>query len=78
MAQDKQMKRDKGVTFKNCAPFTKCISRINNTDIDNAHGIDIVMPMYNLIEYSDNYSKTSGSLWQYCKDDPNDNLANFE
>ena len=42
--------RDKGVTFKNCAPFTKCISRINNTDIDNAHDIDIVMPMYNLIE----------------------------
>ena len=55
--------RDKGVTFKNCAPFTKCISRINNTDIDNAHDIDIIMPMYNLIEYSDNYSKTSRSLW---------------
>ena len=57
--------RDKGVTFKNCAPFTKCISRINNTDIDNAKDIDIVMPMYNLIECSDNYSKTSGCLWQY-------------
>ena len=54
--------RDKGVTFKNCAPFTKYISRINNTNIDNAQDIDIVMPMYNLIEYSDNYSKTSGSL----------------
>ena len=54
--------RDKGVTFKNCAPFTKCISRINNADIDNAHHIDIVMPMYNLIEYTDNYSKTSGIL----------------
>ena len=54
--------RNKGVTFKNCATFTKCISRINNTDVDNAHDIDIVMPMYNLIEYSDNYSKTSGSL----------------
>ena len=53
---------DKGVTFKNCALFTKCISRINNTDIDNAHDIDIVMPKYNLIEYRDNYSKTSGSL----------------
>ena len=62
--------RDKGVTFKNCAPFTKCISRINNTDIDTAQDIDIVMPMYNLIEYSDNYSKTSGSLWQYCKEIP--------
>ena len=68
--------RDKGVTFKNCAPFTKCISRINNADIDNAHDIDIVMPMYNLIEYSDNYSETSGSLWHNYKDDPNDNLAN--
>ena len=68
--------RDKGVTFKNCAPFTKCISIINNTEIDNTHDIDIVIPMYNLIEYSDNYSKTSGSLWQYYKDDPNDNLAN--
>ena len=65
--------RNKGVIFKNCAPFTKCISRINNTDIDNAQDIDIVMPMYNLIEYSDNYSKTSESLWQYYKDDPNDN-----
>ena len=70
--------RNKGVIFKNCAPFTKCKSRINNTDIDNAQDIDIVMPMYNLIEYSDNYSKTSGSLWQYYKDDPNDNLANSE
>ena len=55
--------RDKGVTFKNCAPFTKCISRINNTEIDNAKDIDIAMPMQNLIEYSDNYLKTSGSLW---------------
>ena len=67
--------RDKGVTFKNCVPFTKCISRTNNTgiDIDTAQDNDIVMPMYNLIEYSDNYSKTSGSLWQYYRDGPNDN-----
>ena len=70
--------RDRGVTFKNYAPFTKCTSRINGTDIDNARDIDIAMPMYNLIEYSDNYSKTSGSLWQYQKDDPNVNLANSE
>ena len=77
-AAERADERDKGVTFKNCAPFTKCISRINNTDIDNAHNIDIVMPMYSLIEYSDNYSKTSGSLWQYYKDDPNDNTANSE
>ena len=59
---------NKKVIFKNCAPFTNCISEINNTQIDNAKDIDIVMPMYNLIEYSDNYAKTTGSLWQYCKD----------
>ena len=46
--------------FKNCAPFRKCI-----THIDNANNLDITMPMYNLIEYSDNYSDTSGSLWQF-------------
>ena len=68
---------NKKVIFKTCAPFTNCISKINNTQIDNAEYIDIVMPMYNLIEYSDNYSKTSGSLWQCCKDIPavNDNGA---
>ena len=54
---------DKGVVFKNCAPFTNCIGEINNTQVDNVKDIDIVMPMYNLIEYSDNYMKTSGSLW---------------
>ena len=66
---------NKKVIFKNCAPFTSCISKINNTQIDNAEYIDIVMPMYNLIEYSDNYSKTSGSLWQYCKEIPAVNNA---
>ena len=70
--------RDKGVVFKNCVPFTNCISEINNTQVDNAKDIDIVMPMYNLIEYSDNYAKTSGSLWQYYRDEPNANLANSE
>ena len=50
---------NKKVIFKNCAPFTSCISKINNTQIDNAKYIDIVMPMYDLIEYNDNYSKTS-------------------
>ena len=59
---------NKKVLFKNCAPFTICINETNNTQVDNAKDIDIVMPMYNLIEYSDNYSKTSESLWQYCKD----------
>ena len=62
--------RNKGVSFKNCAPFTNCISEINNMQIDNAKDIDIVMPMYNLIEYSDNYAKTTGSLWQYFRDEP--------
>ena len=70
--------RNKGVIFKNCAPFTDCISEINNTQIDNAKYIDVVSPMYNLIEYSDNYSKTSGSLWQYYRDDPNDNITQSE
>ena len=66
--------RDKGVSFKNCAPFINCISEINNMQIDNAKDIDIVMSMYNLIEYSDNYAKTSGSLWQYFRDEPDDNI----
>ena len=54
--------RNKGVVFKNCAPFINCISEINNTQIGNAKDIDIVMSMYNLIEYSDNYAKTTGRL----------------
>ena len=61
---------NKKVIFKNFAPFTNCISKINNTDIDNAKYIDIVMPMYNFIEYSYNYWKTSGRLWQYYKNIP--------
>ena len=70
--------RNKGVIFKNSVPFTKSISKVNDTEIDNARDIDIVMEMYNLIEYCDNYSKTSGSLWQYYKDGPSDNLADSE
>ena len=66
---------NKKVIFKTCAPFTDCIRKINNTKIDNAEYIDIVMPMHNLIEYGDNYSKTSGSLWQYCKEIPAVNNA---
>ena len=72
---------NKKVIFKNCAPFTNCISEINNMQVDNAKDTDIVMSMYNLIEYSDNYSRTSGSLWQYCKDIPvvdnNNAIVNF-
>ena len=73
---------NKKVIFKNCAPFTNCISKINNTQIDNAEYIDIVMPMYNLIEYSNNYSKTSGSLWQFLKEiltvDNAGNIVDFD
>ena len=61
---------NKKFIFKYCAPLTDCISKINNTQVDNAKVIDILMPMYNLIEYNDNYSETSGSLRQYCKDIP--------
>ena len=72
----------KKVIFKNFAPFTNCISKINNTYIDNAEYIDVIMLMYNLIEDSDNYSKTSGSLWQYRKEIPavNDagNIVDFD
>ena len=58
--------------FKNCAPFTKCISNY----IGSAHNLDIIMPMYNLIEYSDNYSDTSGNLWQFKRGEQNMNNRN--
>ena len=66
------------VAFKNCAPFTKRIAEINETFIDDAEHINITIPMYNLIEYSDNYSDTSGNLWQFKRDEiiGNINLAN--
>ena len=72
---DKKIKR---LIFKNCAPFSNCINSINNIQIENAKYIDVVIPMYNLIEYSDNYSKTSVSLWQYYRDDPNNNITQSE
>ena len=56
--------------IKSCATFADCVSKIHITQIDNAKDIDVVMPIYNLIVYSDNYSETSGSLWQYCRDKP--------
>ena len=62
---------DNKLAFENNAPFVSCISKINNTLIDNAEDLDVVMPMYNLLEYSKNYSKTTGSLWNYYKDEPN-------
>ena len=56
------------VAFTNCAPFTKCITKIDGTTIYDADDLDLVIPMYNLIEYSLNYSETTGSLWFYSKD----------
>ena len=60
----------KNIITKNCTPFTNCIRERNNTQIHNGKGTEIVMPMYNLTEYSDNYSKTSGSLWHWFRDEP--------
>ena len=60
--QNEQTKKDKEILFKNCAPFTECTIKINNTQIDYAKYLDVAMPMYNLVENSDNCSKTSGSL----------------
>ena len=57
------------VAFKNCAPFKECRTEINETFVDKTKHINIAMPMYNLIEYSDNYSDTSGSLWQLKRDE---------
>ena len=62
---------DKKLAFKNNAPFTSCISKIDNTLIDTAEDLDIVMPMYNLLECSKNYRKTTGSLWNCYRDEPN-------
>ena len=68
--------RNRFLAFKNNAPFTNCISKINNVLIDNAEDLDVVMPMYNLLECSKNYTKTTGSLWNYYRDEPNDFPAN--
>ena len=57
------------VAFKNCAPFSTCTTKINDVFVDEANHIYIAMPMYNLIEYNDNYSRTLGSLWQFKKDE---------
>ena len=60
----------KKLVFKNNAPFINCISKINGTKIDNAEDFDVIMPMYNLLEYSKNYKKTTGSLWNYYRYEP--------
>ena len=66
---------DKKLVFKNNAPFINCNSKINGVKIDNAEDLDVVMPMYNLLEYSKNYRKTTGSLWNYYRDEPNSNIG---
>ena len=55
--------------FKNCGPFTECITKINNTQIDHSENLDLTMPMYNMLEYSENYAKTSGLLYRFSRDD---------
>ena len=67
---------EKQLAFKNNAAFVSCISKINNTLIDNAEDLDVVKSMYNLLEYSKNYSKTSGRFWNYYRDEPNSGANN--
>ena len=64
------------LAFRNSAPFISCISKINNVLFDNAEDLDVVMSMYNLIEYSKNYSKTTGVLWNYYRNEPNSVVNN--
>ena len=64
------------MVFKNNAPFTNCITKINGIKIDNAEDLDVVMPMYKLLEYSKNYQKTTGSLWNYYRDELNSSTDN--
>ena len=68
-------KRNKSVAFKNNAPFINCISKINGVKIYSAEDLDVVMPMYNLLEYIKNYRKTTGSLWNYYRDEPSNPLS---
>ena len=67
---------EKKLVFKNNAPFINCISKINGVKIDNAEDLDVAMPMYNLLEYNKNYKKTTGSLWNYYRDEPNSSTDN--
>ena len=57
------------VAFKNCAPFTRCVTHINNEHVETVENLDIIMPMFNLLEYSDNYADSSGSLYQLKRDE---------
>ena len=68
-------KRNKAVTFKNNAPFINCISKVNGVQIDSAEDLDVVIPKYNLLEYSKNYKKTAGSLWNYYRNELSNPLS---
>ena len=68
-------RNNKEVVFKNCALIINCTKKINNAKVDNAEDLDNVMLMYNLLEYSRNYAKTSASLQQYCKDEQDGNIT---
>ena len=68
-------KQNKDVIFKNNAPFINSISKINGIKIDNAEDLDVAMPMYNLLEYSKNQRKTTGSSWNYYRDEPSNTLS---
>ena len=67
---------NKKLVFKNNAPFINCISKINDVKIDNAEELDVVMSMYNLLEYSKNYRETTGGLWNYYRDEPSSSIDN--
>ena len=69
---------DKKLTFKNNAPFISRISKMNNILIDNVQDLDIAMPMYNLLEYSKNYSKATRSFWNYYRDEPNSGVGGVD
>ena len=76
LLQDRIMqKKIKATAFKNNLPFIKFILKINGVKIDNIEDLDVVMPMCNLIEYSKNYKKTTGSLWNYYRDEPSNPLS---
>ena len=75
-ATDSKIRKNRPLAFKNNASFISCISKINNTLIDNAEDLDVAMPMYNLIEYSKNYRKTTDSSWNYYGDELTDDRNN--
>ena len=69
-------RNNKQAIFKNCTPFTNSITEINETHVDNTEYLDVVISIYNLIEYSKNYWHTSGRLWQYYRDEPANLITN--